>query len=302
MKKIIIGSLLIFQSLSLISQENTSGFEAPESAITDGKFIYVSNVGIPLDPKAMDNNGYISKLDLDGKMIEEKFIQNLHGPKGMAIIGDILYVTDVNAVLGFDVKSKIKKKNISFEKWDVEFLNDLVKIDDQNLAVSATDRNMIYTISFKKGIKTDVVKLNKNGEKLKGPNGLAYDAIADVMYIVEYGVEKELGGFLNIKDFVKGKDLKAERLFNYKGNLDGLHFKDSVLTFTDWNSTGVEGKSKAPKIGGVFKLDLRTLPNPKIEEIVKPIDGPADFFYDEEKKRIILPAMLENKVKIITVQ
>jgi hypothetical protein len=304
MKSFFLSLIFLANVLSIKSQEDIKGLSAPESVISDGQFLYVSNVGLPLDPKGKDNNGFISKLSLDGKMIEEKFIQNLHGPKGMAIIGDILYVTDVDAVLGFDIKSKIKKKNISFEKnWDVEFLNDLVKIDDQTLAVSATDRNMIYTISFKKGIKIEVVKLSKNGEKLKGPNGLAYDPNTDVLYLNEYGAEKELGGFLFIKDFIKGKeDPKAERLFTYKGNLDGLHFKDSILTFTDWNSTAVEGKSKAPKIGGLFKLDLRTLPNVKIEEILKPIEGPADFYVDEEKKRIILPAMLENKVRFVSVK
>ncbi len=299
--KRIVYLLLICQYFSINAQESVSGFSAPESAVSDGQFIYISNVGLPLNPTAMDNNGFISKLSLDGKVLEEKFIQNLHGPKGMVIIGDILYVTDINAVLGFDIKSKIKKKNISFEKYDTEFLNDVVRINDELLAVTSTDRSLIFTISLKKGIKTERVKLV--GEKLKGPNGLAYDANADVLYVVEYGADKELGGFVTIKDFAKGKgDLKAERLFTYKGNVDGLHFKDSVLTFTDWNSTAVEGKSKSPKIGGLFKVDLKSLPNVNIQEISKPIEGPADFFYDDEKKRIILPAMMENKVRFISVK
>jgi hypothetical protein len=166
------------------------------------------------------------------------------------------------------------------------------------LVVSSTDRNYIYTINFKKGIKTEVVKLK--GEKLKGPNGLEYDKANDVLYIAEYGADKDLGGFIKVKDFKKNENLMAERLFSYKGNVDGLFLKDSVLYFTDWNSTAVEGKSKAPKIGGMFSLDLRTLATPKIEEVIKPVEGPADFYYDETKKVFYLPALMGNKVHVIS--
>ncbi len=301
MKSIFIA-LTAFLNVAFLNAQETSinGFLAPESVTSDGQFLYVSNIGVPIDPTGKDNNGFISKLSLDGKMIEEKFIQNLHGPKGLAIIGDILYVTDIDAVLGFDIKSKIKKKNIAFEKYDTKFLNDLVKIDDQMLVVSSTDRNYIYTINFKKGIKTEVVKLK--GEKLKGPNGLEYDKANDVLYIAEYGTDKDLGGFIKVKDFKKNENLMAERLFSYKGNVDGLFLKDSVLYFTDWNSTAVEGKSKAPKIGGMFSIDLRTLATPKIEEVIKPIEGPADFYYDETKKVFYLPALLGNKVQVISLK
>jgi DNA-binding beta-propeller fold protein YncE len=298
--------ILLYTSFTLLvnvvkSQDNSiNGFSAPESVTSDGQFLYVSNIGVPIDPTGKDNNGFISKLSLDGKMLEEKFIQNLHGPKGMAIIGDILYVTDIDAVLGFDIKSKIKKKNIAFDKYNTKFLNDLVKIDDQMLVVSSTDKNNIYTINFKKGIKTELVKMK--GEKLKGPNGLEYDKANDVLYIAEYGVEKELGGFIKVKDFKKNDNLMAEKLFTYKGNVDGLFLKDSMMYFTDWNSTAVEGKSKAPKIGGMFSLDLRNLTEPKIEEVMKPVEGPADFYYDESKKVFYLPALIGNKVHVITLK
>jgi hypothetical protein len=301
MKKIFLSIAFVLSSFILKSQDEAiSGFSAPECVATDGKFLFVSNIGIPVSPMAKDNNGFISKLSLDGKIIEEKFIQNLHGPKGMVIIGDILYVTDIDAVLGFDIKSKIKKKNIAFEKYDTKFLNDLVKIDDQMLVVSSTDKNHIYTINFKKGIKTEEVKLK--GEKLKGPNGLAYNAKTDILYIGEYGTEKELGGFIQVKDFKKNENLMAERLFTYKGNIDCVELMDSTMIFTDWNSTAVEGKSKAPKIGGIFSLNLNHLDQPKIEEIMKPIEGPADFYLDTKKKMIFLPALMGNKIHVITLK
>ena len=59
----------------------SSGFNNPESIVKDdaNNVIYVSNVnGNPTDK---DNNGYISKVSLDGKILTQKWIEGLNGPK-----------------------------------------------------------------------------------------------------------------------------------------------------------------------------------------------------------------------------
>lgn len=46
-------------------------------------FIYVSNInGQPWD---QDGNGFISKLDLDGKIVERQWVTGLSAPKGLGI-------------------------------------------------------------------------------------------------------------------------------------------------------------------------------------------------------------------------
>lgn len=47
----------------------------------------MSNVGEKLEPLAKDNDGFISKLDKNGKVLEYKFLTHLNTPKGMMEIG-----------------------------------------------------------------------------------------------------------------------------------------------------------------------------------------------------------------------
>ena len=88
------------------SEQTVGGFVNPESVGCDaaGKMLYVGNFGSPkLDPALKDGMGYISKVDLHGKVIEKNFLpaaggEKLNKPKGIWIQGDRLWVTDIDAV------------------------------------------------------------------------------------------------------------------------------------------------------------------------------------------------------------
>ena len=81
------------------------GFQAPESAILDSArgVIYVSNVAG--EANAKDGVGFISKVSPDGKMQEVEWVKGLNAPKGMVMHGDLLYVSDVDALVEIDVTS-----------------------------------------------------------------------------------------------------------------------------------------------------------------------------------------------------
>ena len=61
--------------------------------------IYVSNG----KDYGLGKDGFLSKISLQGEVIELKWIKNLNRPTGMAIYGDRLYVADVNALLIIDL-------------------------------------------------------------------------------------------------------------------------------------------------------------------------------------------------------
>src|SRR5712675_105758 len=95
----------VFMGLSVCyAQKTISGFEAPESIIKSGDRLFVSNMGgSKPDPMALDGNGFISELSKDGRIIHEKFQKSvLNGPKGLAIVKDVVYVADINRVVGFN--------------------------------------------------------------------------------------------------------------------------------------------------------------------------------------------------------
>ena len=80
-----------------------------------GEDVFVGNVGKKLESLNKDNDGFISKLDKSGKIIEKKFLSNLNAPKGMNTINGVLYVVDIDTLKGFDLKSKKEVLNLSIK-------------------------------------------------------------------------------------------------------------------------------------------------------------------------------------------
>lgn len=66
----LLGSLL---GASELKYQEFDGFKSPESIFVDKNYVYVSNVGEKLEPLAKDNDGFISKLDKNGKVLEINF-------------------------------------------------------------------------------------------------------------------------------------------------------------------------------------------------------------------------------------
>ena len=85
------------------------GLNEPESAVYDKNTnaIYVSSING--DPLQLDKNGYISKISVNGQILEKKWISGLDAPKGLAVFKKFLYVSDVNKV--WKISLEDKKKN-----------------------------------------------------------------------------------------------------------------------------------------------------------------------------------------------
>jgi len=106
------------QDLKVASDRVVGGFINPESVAYDAKdkVLYAGNFGSPkLDPALKDGMGYISKVGLDGRILEQRALPAagsapMHKPKGIWIEGDRLWVTDIDAVWIFDLKTKKGRK------------------------------------------------------------------------------------------------------------------------------------------------------------------------------------------------
>ena len=98
------------------------GLSAPESVAVsaDGSFLYVSNVNGEAD--AADGNGFISRVSVDGKMLEEKWAMGLDGPKGLVLKGARLFVTDITRVVELDAATG--KRVAAHDVPGAKFLND----------------------------------------------------------------------------------------------------------------------------------------------------------------------------------
>lgn len=140
--------------------------QTPESVILDTKrdILYVTNMN--LEPRKKDGNGFISKMDKTGKIIELRWIEGLSSPKGMAIVGDTLFAADVDEVVLMDINKGEIIRKIPIE--GAGMLNDIASDNEGNIYFSDTDRNKIHKYSG--GKLTEWLN-----EDLNGPNGLLYD-------------------------------------------------------------------------------------------------------------------------------
>ena len=278
MKKIAL-SLITTAILGFASTVTVEGFSSPESTIVNKNDLYVSNVGKELKPTQKDGDGFISKLDVNGKIKELHFIDGLDAPKGMGIVGNTLFVADINILRGFDLSTKKEVFNVVFE--GVNFLNDITVKDSNTLFIGASDTSAIYEVNI----------ASKSYKKLMDftvTNGLFYED--GILYAAQLGSSTQ-----NMFDG-KGKlykiDLKDNKkltqLGTFEGVLDGVTKVGNKVYVSDW------GNGKDTGIVRVY--DLKT----KEETILKlqSFMGAADFWIDEKSKKIFMPQMIGNKVTI----
>lgn len=274
MKKITTLALSGFLSLTLAyNLEEFDGFASPESIYVNNNDVYVSNVGTKLEPLAKDNDGFISKLDKNGNVVDKFFIKNINAPKGMSIIGDVLYVVDIDVLRGFNLKNKKEVFNLPIK--NAIFLNDIAIKDNNTLFVSDTGTGIIHLVDLKKKKYSTFVQLDL--QKYAGPNGLLING--NNLITVTYDANGKLDGMVLE---INMQNKKMKQISNLRGALDGVVLDaQNNLLVSSWGEN-LEGK--------VYKIqnnDFETLDLPDIK-------GPADMFFDGEF--LWIPKMVEGKI------
>ena len=141
-----------------------TGFAAPEGVTTDGDVLYISNVAGEGNIK--DGEGWISRLSLQGEVLDEKWIQGLNAPKGMAIRDGKLFVSDFDAYHVIDVTSGQIENTYPVE--GAGFLNDIT-VWQNGVYLSDSGSARIFQIDvngYKEWLADD---------RLGGVNGLTPD-------------------------------------------------------------------------------------------------------------------------------
>ncbi|MBZ9885230.1 ATP/GTP-binding protein [Mesorhizobium sp. CA10] len=160
----------VFAAISVISAAQAgelwraAGFEQPESALVDAAHnrIIVSN--IVGNPGAVDGNGYLSLLSMDGKVISRRWVDGMDAPKGMAIAGGRLYAADITKVRVVDLASGRLVETIDVP--GAVFLNDMTADSAGKVYVSDMLADTIYRIDG------DRPELFVKDALLASPNGV----------------------------------------------------------------------------------------------------------------------------------
>jgi hypothetical protein len=129
--------------LELIWESDTL-LRTPESVLFDRErdILYVSNVN--MNPWEKDENGFISKMDRSGNIINLKWIEGLHGPKGMGISGNSLFIADIDELVEANIQSGEIVNRI--ELTGQPQLNDITVSTNGTVYVSGSGSNTIYRL------------------------------------------------------------------------------------------------------------------------------------------------------------
>ncbi len=258
---ILIGSLNTLKSQSGLSTgnkilkvwETTPALTTSESVCFDPErnIAYVSCInGNPVDK---DGNGFIAKIDLQGNIIENKWVTGLNAPKGMGIYKNKLYVTDIDNVVEIDISTgKIEKK---YFVDGAKFLNDIAIA--KNGSVYITDMATNKIIVIKEDGKPEIFV---DAKAIKNPNGLL---IEDNKLLVGTN-----DGIYRVR-LDNGKHL---RIISIDGGIDGLKSDgNGNYIISDWKGkVQLVNPEKPPVVlldtsrQGVNAADLEYIPSEKL--------------------------------------
>lgn len=260
------------------------GLQAPESVLHDeaADVYLVSNInGASLDK---DDNGFITRLSPDGQVTELRWIDGqtegvtLHAPKGMAIKGDSLFVTDIDSVRIFDrnTGAPLGARGVP----GATFLNDAavgpegtLYVTDSGLQAGAQESEPSGTDAvYRFGPDGQAVAVAE-GPELNRPNGIDVDDAGVVVV--------SFGGAEIYRIDPSGARTVVDTLPT--GRLDGVvQLDDGSLLVSSW-----EGRSV-----------YRVRPAGQAETVVSDVESPADIGYDARRGRVLIPLLTQNRVEV----
>ena len=259
----------------------------PESVRWDAEqgVWFVSNVNG--NPSDKDNNGFISRLKPDGSVDSLKFVVagrnkvTLNAPKGMAIVGDTLWVADIDAVRGFNRKTGAAVASIAVP--GAKFLNDVtagpdgIYVTDTGIHIGAGGKmshpgpDRVFKIA---GRKVTTAITFKSGVE---PNGITWDSTASRLVMAPMGDS-------TILSWAPG-DTAPQPLATAPPMMDGLEaLGGGRYLVTSWADSS-----------------LNLVADGKTTRIASGIAAPADIGFDRAGGKVAVPQLTENTMELLDV-
>ena len=250
--------------ISLVKKwETDTVFTTAESAIYDEKrdVIYVSN--IEDGPWEADGQGSIGQLSLTGEVINSRWIEGLNAPKGLGIVNDYLYVTDLTTLVEIDIiGNKVNKRYLIDEASGI---SDITTSPSGIVYISDSQVGKIFKL------EDGVISQIKDG--LAKSNGIFYE-----------------------KDRLLIGTWEDERL-------NAMNFSDKMISTIAENipqPDGIESDGKGGYFVSSWKGLIHYVhPDGKTEVILDSTSdeiGAADLDYIVSKNMLIVPTFFHNTV------
>lgn len=224
--------------------------------------IYVSNVN--KSPWEKDNNGFISTINTKGEITQLKWIEELSGPKGMAILDGNLYVTDIDRVVKISIKNRIVTNEFFVE--DTPQLNDIT-VSENSVYVSGSNSDAIYQI------QKDVLKRIAN-DTLGRLNGLLHQK-EGIYYAAS--ASSNFGIYNKVNNTFK-------TLTKNIGHGDGIvRLENGDFIVSSWK-------------GQIFYIDAKTWDKTVLLDTRSQNINAADIDYIQATQTLLVPTFFNNRV------
>jgi sugar lactone lactonase YvrE len=250
-------------------RQKITGLKTPESVVQakDGR-IFISEI----NEMGKDGDGQITVVDTAGKT--SVFAQGLDDPKGLAIIGENLFVADKNKIIKVspDGKTSVFVATSAFPVAP-QFFNDLEADPHGNLYVSDSGDIMgtgkggiIYKIDANGQVKLLID--GKQDARVMAPNGLLADDTGDVLLYVDF----TSGVLYTFNQKTQALTDIAEGF----GGGDGIvHHSNGTLYVSDW------------KNGKVFSVNTKG----EVTLLKEGYQSAADIAITKDEAYLMMPDM-----------
>jgi hypothetical protein len=266
-----------------------TGFRDPESVLYDPAqdMYFVSNVAGFGSNK--DDFGYIVRIPAANADALSIFVESgtngvtLHAPKGMAIQGDTLWVTDIDVVRGFHRVTGQPVGTIDFSPHRPTQLNDIAAGPNE-LRVTDTGIWMVYEGNVHTGPdKIFAVGPGRSVQLVAGslsmtlPNGIVWDSTGNRWIVVSF--DRFAG---EIAAMPATADSARVVLRDGRGQLDGVAvLPDGAIMFSSWADSSIH-----------------VLRNGRDVQVIREVPEPADIGLDTRRRRVLIPLTVAGQVQI----
>lgn len=265
-----------------------SGLSAPESAVYDPDLdcYFVSNING--DGTAHDNNGFISRLQIDGTIAQLKFIEGgkngvtLNAPKGITILHNFLWVSDIDSIRAYDKKTGKTKFNVDLSSLGAIFLNDITAGPNDDIFVTDTALRFDQSGNASHSGVDRVFRIDRNGKAtiaaegnwLEGPDGILWDPHRKSFVIV----------CLNGKDILSwsGDVSPGKVIATGAGGFDGI----------------VQLSANRYLVSSLDTSSIYLFENSTAKAIISGVENPADISWDSKRNRLLVPSFSLNQLQI----
>lgn len=264
----------------------TGNLETPESARYDAEqdVFFVSN--IKGQPSAKDNNGYIVKVNAANTDSMSVFIRagqngvTLNAPKGMAIVGDTLWVADIDVLRGFNRKTGAPVATIGFARWNPRFLNDVAAGPDGELYVTDTSIQITgggtryFGQDHLFAVKDRQPRVVLEGQtKLAQPNGVTWDAANNRLLLAPFGGQSIT--------YITLTNTQPIPIAGGLGGYDGIEvLPDGRILVSSWQDSTINVVSEGA-----------------LKKVITGVDSPADIGVDTKRMVLAVPRFTLNRVE-----